>query len=76
MAVAFADDASVFDLVGSVYESNNIGNGFENIYSGIAPTTPGGPDALSDALVTPFGDIPIMTDFHSFLDPADSFFHY
>jgi hypothetical protein len=62
--------------VGSVYEINNIAGGFENVYSDIAPTTPGGPDTLSDTLVTPFGNIPITTDLHAFLDPTDSFFPY
>jgi hypothetical protein len=62
--------------VGSVYEINNMGSGFENIYSDIAPTTPGGADTLSDTLVTPFGNIPITTDLHAFLDPTDSFFLY
>ncbi|MFZ0907642.1 MAG: hypothetical protein WAN71_27960 [Mycobacterium sp.] len=62
--------------VGSVYEINNMAGGFENIYSDIAPTTPGGPDTLSDTLVTPFGNIPITTDLHAFLDPTDSFFPY
>jgi hypothetical protein len=62
--------------VGSVYDVINIGNGFENFYSDIAPTTAGGPDTLADTLVTPFGDIPLMTDFHSFLSPMDLFFPY
>jgi len=62
--------------VGSVYDMINIGGGFENFYSDIAPTTAGGPDTLADTLVTPFGDIPIMTDFHSFLSPMDLFFSY
>jgi hypothetical protein len=59
-----------------VYDVINIGNGFENFYSDIAPTTAGGPDTLADTLVTPFGDIPLMTDFHSFLSPMDLFFPY
>ncbi|HEU4361269.1 MAG TPA: hypothetical protein VFR27_07135 [Mycobacterium sp.] len=62
--------------VGSVYDVNNIAHGFENFYSDIAPTTAGGSDTLSDTLVTPFGDIPILTDFHSFLNPTDLFFPY
>jgi hypothetical protein len=62
--------------VGSVYEINNIGNGFENVYSDVAPATPGGPDTLSDTLVTPFGNIPIMIDFHAYFDSAYSFFPY
>jgi hypothetical protein len=62
--------------VGSVYEVNNIGNGFENVYSDIAPTTPGGTDTLSDTLVTPFGNLPIMVDFHAYFDSTYSFFPY
>jgi hypothetical protein len=62
--------------VGSVYDVLNIGSGFENFYSDIAPTTAGGPDTLADTLVTPFGDVPLMTDFHSFLSPMDLFFPY
>jgi hypothetical protein len=62
--------------VGSVYDVINLGGGFENFYSDIAPTTPGGADTLSDTLVTPFGDIPLMTEFHSFVDPADLFFSF
>lgn len=62
--------------VGSVYEINNIGNGFENVYADVAPTTPGGPDTLSDTLVTPFGNIPVMIDFHAYFDSTYSFFPY
>jgi hypothetical protein len=62
--------------VGSVYDMLNIGHGFENFYSDIAPTTPFGADTLADTLVTPFGDIPLMTDFHAFLSPLDVFFGY
>jgi hypothetical protein len=62
--------------VGSVYDVINIGGGFENVYSDIAPTTPGGADTLSDTLVTPFGDIPLTTNLHAYLDPTDSFFLY
>jgi hypothetical protein len=62
--------------IGSVYDVLNIGGGFENFYSDIAPTTPGGTDTLSDTLVTPFGDIPLTVDFHSLLNPMDLFFAY
>ena len=62
--------------VGSVYDVHNYGSGFENFYSDVAPTTPGGADTLSDILVTPFGNIPLLIDFHSFLDPTDLFFPY
>ncbi len=74
--VTSSDDATSAPPVGSVYDVINIGSGFENFYSDIAPTTPGGTDMLSDTLVTPFGDIPLMVDFHSLLNPADLFFSY
>lgn len=62
--------------VGSVYDVHDFGSGFENFYSDIAPTTATGPDTVADTLLTPFGDIPIMTDFHAFLSPMDLFFGY
>jgi hypothetical protein len=74
--VTSSDDGTSAPPVGSVYDVINIGSGFENFYSDITSTTPGGADTLSDTLVTPFGDIPVMTDFHSFLDPADLFFSF
>ncbi len=74
--VTSSEDGTSAPPVGSVYDVINIGSGFENFYSDIAPTTPGGADTLSDTLVTPFGDIPLMVDFHSLLDPADLFFSY
>jgi hypothetical protein len=74
--VTSSDHGTSAPPVGSVYDVINIGSGFENFYSDITSTTPGGADTLSDTLVTPFGDIPIMTDFHSFLDPADLFFSF
>jgi hypothetical protein len=76
LLVTSSDDATSAPPVGSVYDVINIGGGFENLYADIAPTTPGGADTLSDTLVTPFGDIPLMTDLHAFLDPTDSFFLY
>jgi hypothetical protein len=62
--------------VGSVYDVINIGGGFENVYSDIAPTTPGGADTLSDTLVTPFGNVPLATNLHAYLDPAEVYFLY
>jgi hypothetical protein len=50
--------------VGSVFDAYTFGDsGFENIYSDLASTTPGG-DTISDTLVTPFGDftIPVVFD--------------
>ena len=76
IVVTSSEEGTSAPPVGSVYAVINIGSGFENFYSDIAPTTPGGADTLADTLVTPFGDIPLMTDFHSFLDPADLFFSF
>lgn len=59
---------------GSVYDVIDIGNGVENFYSDIR--TAGGPDTLADVLVTPFGDLPLVVDFHSFVDPTDVFFAF
>jgi hypothetical protein len=41
---------------GSVYDIFNLGNGYENEYTDIVSAT-GGPDTVSDTLVTPFGNI-------------------
>ena len=76
IVVTSSEEGTSAPPVGSVYAVVNIGSEFENFYSDIAPTTPGGADTLADTLVTPFGDIPLMTDFHSFLDPADLFFSF
>src|ERR1700736_2748921 len=76
LLVTSSEEGTSAPPVGSVYDVINIGSGFENVYSDIAPTTPGGADTLSDTLVTPFGNIPITTDLHAFLDPTDSFFLY
>jgi hypothetical protein len=75
LLVTSSDNATSAPPVGSVYDVINIGGGFENVYADI-PTTPGGTDTLSDTLVTPFGDIPLMTNLHAFVDPTDSFFLY
>ena len=76
LLVTSSEDGTSAPPVGSVYDVINIGGGFENLYSDIAPTTPGGADTLSDTLVTPFGDIPLMTSLHAYLDPSESFFLY
>src|SRR6202000_1667882 len=62
--------------VGSVYDVIDIGYGFENVYSDIAPTTPGGADTLADTFVTPFGDISLTTSVHAYLSPTEAFFLY
>ena len=76
LVVTSSEQGTSAPPVGSVYEINNMGSGFENVYSDIAPTTPGGPDTLSDTLVTPFGDIPMMTDLHAFFDSSYSYFPF
>ncbi|KAA8967054.1 hypothetical protein [Mycobacterium sp.] len=76
IAVTSSEPGTSAPPVGSVYEINNIGLGFENLYSDIAPTTPGGPDTLSDILVTPFGDFPLMKDLHASFNSSYSFFLY
>ena len=48
--------------VGSVFNTVTLGD-VENIYSDITSTTPGGPDTVTDTLVTPFGDLNIPTTF-------------
>jgi hypothetical protein len=53
---AAGGSASDLPTVGSVYDSFNLGNGFENIYTDI-PSTTGGADTITDELVTPFGDV-------------------
>lgn len=60
--------------VGSVIETITIGDtGYENIYSDLASTTPGG-DVISDTLVTPWGDltVPVTLDMAAGL-ASDSF---
>ncbi|MGH3564212.1 MAG: hypothetical protein ACRDTN_21155, partial [Mycobacterium sp.] len=76
LVVTNSEEGTSAPPVGSVYEINNMGSGFENLYSDVAPTTPGGPDTLSDIVVTPFGNIPVMTNIHAFFDPTNSFFLY
>src|ERR1700744_3632520 len=40
---------------GSVYDVFNLGNGYENVYTDLVSST-GGPDTVSDELITPFGN--------------------
>lgn len=43
--------------VGSVFDTYTYGySGFETIYSDLTSATPGGPDTITEILVTPFGD--------------------
>jgi hypothetical protein len=48
--------------VGSVFNTVTL-DGYENIYSDIASTTPGGSDTITDTVVTPYGDFNIPTTF-------------
>lgn len=45
--------------VGSVFNVTNFFDGYQLVYSDLPSTTPGGPDVISDTLVTPFGDYPV-----------------
>jgi hypothetical protein len=72
-------DATSADLptVGSVYDAFNFGNGYENVYTDIVSAT-GGPNTVSDELVTPFGNINLDSlfggvDAASPLSPGDAF---
>jgi hypothetical protein len=54
--------AGELPTVGSVFDINHLGFGFESIYSDIVSPT-GGPNVITETLVTPFGDIPIHPAF-------------
>lgn len=50
--------------VGSVFNVLDLGfPGYDNVYSDIPSTTPGGADVITDTLVTPFGDFVIPNTF-------------
>jgi hypothetical protein len=50
--------------VGSVFNVLETGfSGYDNVYSDIPSTTPGGADVITDTLVTPFGDFAIPNTF-------------
>jgi hypothetical protein len=61
--------ASELPTVGSVYDAFNLGNGYENVYTAI-PSTTGGPDTVTDTLVTPYGDENLSSLFSS-IDAAE-----
>ncbi len=60
---------------GSVFDTFNFGNGFENVYSDILGGTAAAPtNTITDMLVTPFGDFnlsPVFGGFDASLNPAD-----
>ena len=63
--------------VGSVYDSFNLGNGYENVYTAI-PSATGGADTVTDTLVTPYGNVNLDSLFGSIdaaapLQPGDAF---
>jgi hypothetical protein len=72
-------DASASDLptVGSVFDSFNLGDGIENVYTAI-PGVDGAPDTITDTLVTPLGNLNLDSlfggiDAAAMLDPGDAF---
>jgi len=72
-------DASASDLptVGSVFDSFNLGDGIENVYTAI-PGVDGAADTVTDTLVTPLGNINLDSlfggiDAAALLDPGAAF---
>ena len=68
---------SALPTVGSVYDSFNLGNGYDNVYTAI-PGTSGGTDTVTDTLITPSGDVNLDSLFGSIdaaapLQPGDAF---
>jgi hypothetical protein len=68
---------SALPTVGSVYDSFNLGNGYDNVYTAI-PGASGGAGTVTDTLVTPSGDINLNSLFGSIdaaapLQPGDAF---
>ena len=53
--------------VGSVLDTFNFGNGFENVYTDLVGEGPNGTNLITDMFDTPFGDFAIPTTF----DAAD-----
>jgi hypothetical protein len=58
--------------VGSVFDVDSYGGGFETIYSDLVSTT--GANVISETLVTPFGDFAIHPAFELAANAADSSF--
>ena len=68
---------SALPTVGSVYDEFNLGNGYENVYTDIVSAT-GGPNTVTDTLITPNGDYNLDSLFGSVdaaatLNPGDAF---
>lgn len=65
---------SALPAVGSVYDSLNLGNGYDNVYT----ATPGSGGTVTDTLVTPYGNINLDSLFGGIdaaanLQPGDAF---
>jgi hypothetical protein len=65
---------SALPTVGSVYDSFNLGNGYDNVYT----ATPGADGTVTDTLVTPYGNVNLDSLFGSIdaaapLQPGDAF---
>jgi len=76
-SAAAGGSTSDLPTVGSVYDSFNLGNGYENVYTDI-PGTGGGADTITDTLITPNGDINLDSLFGSIdaaapMQPGDAF---
>jgi hypothetical protein len=74
---ASGETDSALPAVGSVYDSFNLGNGYDNVYTAI-PGVNGGADTVTDTLVTPSGDVNLDSLFGSIdaaapLQPGDAF---
>jgi hypothetical protein len=74
---ASGETDSALPTVGSVYDSFNLGNGYDNVYTAI-PGVNGGADTVTDTLVTPYGNVNLDSLFGSIdaaapLQPGDAF---
>jgi hypothetical protein len=64
--------AGELPTVGSVFDVNDLGFGFESVYSDLVSTT--GPNVITETLVTPFGDFALNPTFELAANAADSSF--
>ena len=46
-----------------MFDTFNLGNGFENVYTDLVGEGTGGANLITDTFDTPFGDFNIPTDF-------------
>jgi hypothetical protein len=58
----FADSDDV-PPTGSIFDTANLGNGFENVYTDLVGAGTGGANLITDTFDTPFGDFSVPTDF-------------